>query len=113
MQVGRQVRILKSCLYQIPDCPGLFIDDKVVGSVLEYYQDGRELASEHTKFLVSWTVAIDGYFLILSRLHSFSISDNMMSKCEEIQLSFKLLSSVLTNSMNHWEELMAVNIDDN
>jgi hypothetical protein len=110
-QVGRQVRILKDCLYQIPDCPGLFIDDKVVGTVLEYYQGGRD--TSESKYLVSWTVSIDGYFLILSRLHSFSLAQDMVARSEEIQLSFELLSSVLTNSMNHWEELMTVNIDDN
>ena len=111
LQMGRQVRIVKNCVYQIPDCPGLFIDDKVVGNVLEYYQDGRD--DSESRYLVSWLVDIDGYFLILSRLHSFSISEEMISKAEEIQLSFKLLSSVLANSMDHWEELMAVNIDDN
>ncbi|QDZ19825.1 putative nuclear pore complex protein [Chloropicon primus] len=112
LQIGRQVRIVKNSVYQLPDCPGLFLDDKVIGNVLEYYQDdGRD--SSESKYLVSWMVDIDGYFLILSRLHSFSLSTEILSNSEEIQLSFKLLSSVLTNSMNHWEELMAVKINEN
>ena len=111
LQIGKKVRLVKSCLYQIPECPGLFIDDKVIGSVLEHYRDGSD--SSESKYLVSWTVDIDGYFLILCRLHSFSTLDDVVAKAEEIQLSFKLLSAVLTNSMSHWEELMAVKIDNN
>ena len=111
--IGRRVRIVKNAMCQLPECLGLFVDDKVVGNVLEFYQNARD--PSESKFLVSWMVEIDGYFLILSRLHAFSLSEDkeMIAKSGEIQLIFRLLSSVLANSLNHWEELMAVRIEDN
>ena len=110
-QVGKDVRILKHCVFEIPGCSGLFINDQSVGRVLEYY-GGPGRAQAGPSFLVRWAVDVDGYYIMLSQLLTFSSAQDWNRGAAEVTAYLRFLKAAVSASRAHWESLARVRLGD-